>query len=125
MTKEQLKGYRDRAVELARHASRITEISHEINYHLHSEAANDDALIYTLSQLSELREHHREQMRQCNIDMRTVENFIDGLPTEAMRTVVSMRYMDGVKNWQLVADAIRMSVRQTQRIHGYALTLLE
>ena len=55
----------------------------------------------------------------------SIEKAIERLPDSSQRTLLRMKYIDGVRNWDKIGDAIGYTGRHARRVHGWALQNLK
>lgn len=67
----------------------------------------EQELLFKIQELSDLEARIKSSIRRLN--------------DKRLQDIITIRYIDGVTNWDLIADAIGYSQKQTLRLHGKAL----
>lgn len=130
MTKERLRQYRDRALELAQikekiealeaplYSPRSQRITGMPSGHGNGNPKEDLAIKHM-----ELLDHYRELEAELSAEQLAVERAIDSLPPKA-RALLRFYYVDGL-TWDKVCEKMHYSWTQVHRIHGRALEKLK
>ena len=67
----------------------------------------EQELLFKIQELSELEARIKSSIRRLN--------------DKRLQDIITIRYIDGVTNWDLIGDKIGYSKKQTLRLHGKAL----
>lgn len=86
-------------------------------------SGSPDKIADNLARVDKLIQHYQQKVERLLIQQKKIEEAIESLPANE-RILMRYRYIDGL-DWIDVAANMNYSWRQTHRIHGRALKLIE
>ena len=88
-------------------------------------SGNWAAAVSVLEKIEEAQRLSDQAKREYAAAIRETEDVIRRISDEGQRKILSMRYIEGISDWQAIADEVQMSKAAARRTHTAALTVVK
>lgn len=113
-TEEEIEQWRARAARLTQSFSGMPPGS-----------GSSDQIPNAVEKIAELEDQLRYKVTELVQTRKDIEAAIELVPDASQQTILRMKYINGVRDWNIIGDKVGYSDRHSRRVHGWALLSLK
>lgn len=125
-----LKDYKhiaDRVDSLNRQLARWRSVAYSLSSPMGTSARGGDnyKLENVIDRIGEIEQELEHNAKELSNLESCIKQAIARIKNKTFRDIITIRYIDGERNWDIIADRIGYSKRHTIRLHGGALRVID